>query len=136
MAKGFERIGGMSEKDSLLMQMTLVGGPQVGYITNPETRTHQGFIEKNGEKIVCLAQGGECRYNPNFKVWKTPIIQEDCPNECCYKSLVCDEHPRDCKGSTTYNPQYNKFRGQFGRYCRNFDRLKKTQKEKKSSELK
>lgn len=127
MAKGFHKFEGMSEEDSLLMQMTLFGGHRIGYTTNPETKNHSGFIEKNGEKLVCLAQGGECRYNQKFKDWKTPIIDETCPNICCFKNLVCDSH-RDCEGSITYKPQYNKFRGQFARYCRNFDKLKKTQK--------
>ena len=139
MAKGFHKTKGMDEDASVLLQMVLTGGPQVGYLTNPETKNHPGFIEVNGEKLVCLAQGGECRYNSKFysvgmrdaKSWKTPIIQEDCPNECCYKSLVCDDHPKECKGNITYYPEYNKFRGQFERFCRNFDRLKKTQKGKK-----
>ena len=137
MAKGFRKVHGMNEDASLLQDIVVFSGvPEVGYLTNLETRNHPGFIEKNGEKLVCLAQGGECRYNPKFysigmrdaKSWKTPIIQEDCPDRCNYKALVCDDHPKKCKGSITYYLEYNKFRGQFLKYCRNFDKLKKTQK--------
>jgi len=145
MAKGFQRLEEMDEGASILMPMVLLGGEQIGDLTNPETKNHPGFIEVNKEKLVCLAQGGECRHNPDYYSpglrdagsWKTPIVDESCPNKCVYKVLVCDNHPKDCKDSVTYYPQYNKFRGQFSRYCRNFDILnEKTAKGKKGSERK
>jgi len=111
--------------------MTLYGGCDVGFNTNPETEERPCFIEVDGQKIVCLAQGGECRYNYNYyspglsdrKSWTTPIVDESCPNQCCYKSIVCDDHDEKCEGSITYYPHYNKFNGQFKRYCRNFDKF-------------
>src|SRR3989338_1143613 len=106
------------EKDADLMarMILLSGDPRVGFLTNPESRNKPNHIEVNGEKIVCLAQGGECRHNPEYysprledrKSWTTPIIDETCPNECWYKMLVCDNHPKDCPTSRTYYPQYNK----------------------------
>lgn len=59
------------------------------------------------------------------KAGKPPIIDIDCPNTCPYKVLVCDDHPEDCEGSFTPYAQYNKFRGQFQSFCKNFDRLDK-----------
>ena len=60
------------------------------------------------------------------KSWKTPVINETCPNNCSYKMLVCDNHPKgECKSSVEYFPEWNKFRGQFERYCREFSRLEK-----------
>jgi hypothetical protein len=122
-----------SEKDAAMMMnaMTIFGGPAVGFNTNPETEKRPCFMVVNGEKIVCLAQGGECRYNYKYyspglndrKSWTTPIVDIDCPDRCCYKSLVCDGHDEKCEGSVTYYPHYNKFRGQFARYCRNFDKF-------------
>lgn len=124
--------GGMSDREvaNLMTKIVLFGGPQTGFNTNPETNKRSCFIEVDGEKIVCLAQGGECRYNHKYyspglsdtKSWTTPIIDEDCPDQCCFKSLVCDNHPEKCEGSTTYYPEYNKFRGQYKRYCRNFEK--------------
>lgn len=120
------------DKDAGIMAgITLFGGCRVGFNTNPETETRLCFIEINGQKIVCLAQGGECRYNYKYyspgmgdaKSWRTPIIDEDCPNQCCYKSLVCDGHEERCEGSIEYYPEYNKFRGFFKKYCRNFDKF-------------
>ena len=121
-----------SERDAamLMNEMVLFGGPDVGFNTNPETEKRSCFIEIGGEKIVCIAQGGECRYNYKYyspglndrKSWTTPIIDEDCPDRCCYKVLVCDGHYEKCEGSVTYYPHYNKFRGQFVRYCRNLDK--------------
>jgi hypothetical protein len=120
------------EKEAALMMnaMTIFGGPAVGFNTNPETEKRPCFMVVNGEKIVCLAQGGECRYNYKYyspglndrKSWTTPIVDIDCPDMCCYKSLVCDDHDEKCEGSITYYPHYNKFRGQFKRYCRNLDK--------------
>ncbi|MCK4730480.1 MAG: hypothetical protein KAT28_04125 [Candidatus Aenigmarchaeota archaeon] len=117
----------MGEEADLIRKMTLFGDPEIGYLTNPETGKRPNYIEINGEKVVCLAKGGECRFNPDYynigindaKSWKTPIIDETCPNRCGYKRLVCDDHPEGgC--SDTFYPHNNKFRGQFTRYCRNF----------------
>lgn len=117
----------------LMSKVVLFGGSEAGFNTNPETKTRQCFITVNGQKLVCLAKGGECRYNHNYyssglrdaKSWTTPIIDESCPDECCYKVIVCDDHGENCEGSITYYPQYNKFRGQFRKYCRNFDKFLK-----------
>ena len=121
-----------SEGDAAMLMnaMVIFGGCSVGYNTNPETEKRPCFMEINGEKIVCIAQGGECRYNYKYyspglndrKSWTTPVVDEDCPDRCPYKVLVCDEHDEKCEGSVTYYPQYNKFRGQFKRYCRNLDK--------------
>lgn len=70
----------MGKDASLMAEVVLRGGPQAGFLTNPGERDRQNFIEINGEKIVCTAQGGECRSNPNYdapglrdaKSWKTP----------------------------------------------------------------
>lgn len=129
------------DKDAEIMAgVVLFGGPHAGFNTNPETKTKPCFIEVDGQKLVCLAQGGECRYNHKYyspglndaKSWRTPIIDEDCPDQCCYKVIVCDEHGDRCEGSITYYPQYNKYR-QFKKYCRNFDKflVKGKKKEKK-----
>lgn len=115
----------------LMNKMVLFGGPKVGFITNPKTEKEPCFIYVCGQKIVCLAQAGECRDNHNYyspgmgdrKSWTTPIIAECCPDKCSYKVLVCDDHDEKCEGSTTYYPQYNKFNGTFKRYCRNFDKF-------------
>ena len=120
-----------AEAAALMNAMTLYGGPEVGFNTNPRTEKEPCFIEVDGQKIVCIAQGGECRYNYNYyspglsdkKSWTTPIIDESCPNQCCYKVIVCDDHDEKCEGSITYYPRYNKFCGQFKRYCRNFDKF-------------
>lgn len=139
---------GNDEKDvGLLMnKMVLFGGCDVGFSTNPKTEKEPCFIEVCGQKIVCLAQGGECRsnyryYSPGLndrKSWATPIIDEDCPDTCHYKVLVCDNHDEKCEGSIIYYPHYNKFRGQFKRYCRNFDNYinGKRKKEKRKKEIK
>lgn len=121
-----------NERDAAMMMNTMVifGGPDVGFNTNPETEKRPCFIEIGGEKIVCIAQGGECRYNYKYyspglndrKSWTTPVVDKDCPDRCCYKVLVCDNHDEKCEGSVTYYPHYNKFRGQFVRYCRNLDK--------------
>lgn len=124
-----ERLGA-----DLLQRMFLFGGPQVGFLTNPETKNKPSFILVNDEKVVCTAQGGECRNNSNYytpglrdiKSWTTPIIDETCPNNCPYKMLVCDEHATgECKTTYAPYPEWNKFRGQFARYCREFSRLEK-----------
>jgi hypothetical protein len=120
-----------SDVGLLMNNMVIFGGCEVGYNTNPKTEKESCFIEVGGQKIVCLAQGGECRYNHNYfswslndkKSWTTPIIAECCPDTCSYKVLVCDDHDEKCEGSIRYHPQYNKFYGQFKRYCRNFDKF-------------
>lgn len=131
------------EKDASIMSTAILfGGHRVGFNTNPEADKVSCFIVINGEKLVCVAQGGECRYNHRFytsgmndtKGWTTPIIDETCPNRCGYKMIVCDDHDdgRDgkdgndghkCRDSIEYYPQYNKFRGLFKRYCRSFDKF-------------
>lgn len=121
----------MDEDAKIIAAMTLFGGHQVGFNTNSETKTKPCFIEIKGEKIVCVAQGGECRYNHKYytpgmrdtKSWTTPIIDEDCPNRCGYKMIVCDDHEEGCKDNIEYYHQYNKFRGLFRKYCRNFDKF-------------
>jgi len=120
-----------------IAKLILFGGSQVGFNTNPESKTKPCFIEINGQKIVCLAQGGECRFNDSYytpgmndeKSWTTPIIDKQCPNRCPYKVLVCDDHEEKCEGSMEYYPQYNKFRGLFNKYCRNFNLLKTKERE-------
>lgn len=122
----------------LMNEMVIYGGHKVGFNTNTKTEKEPCFIEVDGQKIVCLAQGGECRYNHNYfslsmsdnKSWLTPIIDESCPDICLYKVLVCDDHDEKCEGSITYYPQYNKFCGQFKRYCRNFDKYIKDKRVK------
>lgn len=115
-----------------MRNMILFGGDsRVGYLTNPKNADKSPFITVNGEKVVCTAKGGECRFNfkyygsgsndPNF--WKTPLINNTCPNQCPYKMIVCDDHKPRCEGSVEYYPEYNKFLGLFGRYCRNLSKL-------------
>lgn len=128
---GNNNINGEKDATMMMSAMIIFGGPAVGFHTNPETEKRDCFIEVNGEKIVCMAQGGECRYNYKYyspglndrKSWTTPVVDNDCPDKCCYKVLVCDNHDEKCEGSITYYPQYNKFRGQFQRYCRNLDKF-------------
>lgn len=123
---------------NLMAGIVLFGGPQAGFNTNPETKTRKCFIEINGQKLVCVAQGGECRYNYKYyspgmrdaKSWGTPIVDDDCPDRCGYKMLVCDEHGEKCEGSIEYYPHYNKFRGLFRKYCRNFDKFLKEEGER------
>ncbi len=131
----------MAEEADLIKEMTLFGPPEIGYITNPETKNRPSYIEINGEKVVCLAKGGECRFNPDYynigmndaKSWITPIIDETCPNRCGYKRLVCDDHPGGgC--SDTFYPHNNKFRGQFTRYCRNFSLIEDAKIPKKTKD--
>lgn len=137
-----------NEKDcaDIMAGIIIFGGPKAGFNTNPGARDKPCFIEVNGQKLVCLAQGGECRYNHKYyspglsdaKSWTTPIIDEDCPDQCCFKVIVCDEHGEKCEGSITYYPQYNKFRGLYKKYCRNFDKFLRNgeKKEKKEKEIK
>ncbi len=128
---GDDNVGNSEKDDSMIMNaMVIFGEPVVGFNTNPEANKRPCFIEVNGEKIVCIAQGGECRYNHNYyspglndrKSWTTPIVEKSCPDACCYKVIVCDDHDEKCEGSIRYYPEYNKFRGQFSKYCRNFDK--------------
>lgn len=118
-------------KDVDIMVATILsGGHQAGFNTNPKSGSTPNFIEVGGQKIVCIAQGGECRSNYNYyspglndkKSWTTPIIDESCPDHCHYKVLVCDDHGEKCEGSMEYYPQYNKFYGIYRKYCRNFDK--------------
>lgn len=44
---------------------------------------------------------------------------------------MCDDHEDKCEGSIEYYPQYNKFRGLFRKYCRNFDKYIKGDKGEK-----
>ncbi len=109
-------------------------------ILNHESGKRSCFNEVDGQKTVCVAQGGECRYNHNYytsgmgdaKSWTTPIIDNTCPDQCTYKMLVCDNHGEKCEGSIEYYPQYNKFRGLFRKYCRNFDKFIKGDKDGKN----
>lgn len=132
----------MDDDANIMAGIVLFGGPQAGFNTNPETKTRSCFIEINGQKLVCVAQGGECRYNHKYyspgmgdaKSWRTPIVDSDCPDRCCYKMLVCDEHGEKCEGSIEYYPHYNKFRGLFRKYCRNFDKFLKEEGERRFKE--
>ena len=114
--------------------MVLYGGPKVGMMTNPDSYKRPNHIVINGEKVVCRAQGGECRqygefYSPGLRdpdSWRTPIISHKCEDRCPYKYLVCDEHDHSTDedvGVFIPYPHYNKFQGQFTRYCRDFDRI-------------
>ena len=101
--KNFEHNDGYENEIAarIMQKMVLFGGDEVGFNMNPEAKNRPNFINVNGEKVVCLAQGGECRVYGEFygagglnnaDSWKTPIISESCPNECPYKYLVCDDH--------------------------------------------
>ncbi len=124
------KIDDEKEAADIMAGIVIFGGHKVGFNTNPETEKRQCFIEIKGEKIVCIAQAGECRCNYNYyspglndkKSWTTPIIEESCPDRCLYKVLVCDNHEKGCEGSITYYPQYNKFYGQYQKYCRNLEK--------------
>jgi hypothetical protein len=130
------------DEDAKLISNTILFGndSRAGFLTNPKTKDIPSFIEVNGEKIVCLAKGGECRYNSRYygrglnsiEGWTTPIIDKDCPDRCAYKVLVCDNHPKgECESSITYYPQYNKFRGEFKSYCKEFSKLENKTDDKK-----
>lgn len=90
--------------------------------------------------MVCLAKGGECRYNYRYytpglgdaKSWTTPVIDRSCPDRCPYKSLVCDNHGdhHKCVGAWVPYPQYNKFQGLFTWYCRTLDSINAKPKKK------
>lgn len=119
-----------AEDADIIAGVILYGGHQAGFKTNRNSEKVPCFIEVGGQRIVCIAQGGECRYNSDYyspglrdtKSWTTPIVDESCPDQCCYKVLVCDEHGDKCEGSIEYYPQYNKFAGLYRKYCRNFDK--------------
>ncbi|MCK5012196.1 MAG: hypothetical protein KAS66_00090 [Candidatus Omnitrophica bacterium] len=122
--------------------MVLYGGPKVGMMTNPDSYKRPNHIMINGEKVVCRAQGGECRqygefYSPvpsETGSWKTPVISHRCPDSCPYKYLVCDGHdhsPNEDVGIFIPYPHYNKFCGQYTRYCRDFDRIRQPVKDEK-----
>ena len=114
--------------------LVLYGGHEIGMMTNPDREHQPNFIVINDEKVVCRAQGGECRhqsefYSPGLRTpesWRTPVISYSCPDSCPYKCLVCDEHdhnPDEDVDVFIPFPQYNKFQGQFTRYCRDFERI-------------
>ena len=123
--------------------LVLCGGHEVGMMTNPDRENRPNFIEINGEKVICRAQGGECRqygefYSPGLRdpdSWRTPIISHKCEDRCPYKYLVCDEHDHSTDedvGVFIPYPHYNKFHGQFTRYCRDFDRIHISKEEEES----
>jgi len=126
----------MKTRGVLLRDLVLFGNSkdhEVGFMTNPEMNTRTPYLEVNGEKIVCIAKAGECRFNHKYfdldmssdRTWTTPIIDENCPNSCGYKQLVCDDHSeKGCEESFTPYARYNKFSGLFKRFCRDFRRLK------------
>ena len=125
--------------------LVLYGGPEVGMMTNPDRENRPNFIEVNGEKVVCRAQGGECRYQSEFyspglrtpESWRTPVIRYSCPDDCPYKCLVCDDHnhsPGEDIDVFIPYPHYNKFQGQFTRYCRDFDRIRQPVKDEEDPE--
>lgn len=115
--------------------IVLYGREKTGFSTNPNLEERPTSIVINGEKIVCTAQGGECRrygefYSPGLRdtgSWRTPIISAKCENSCPYKYLVCDGHNHTDEEDVfifTPFPQYNKFRGEFTTYCKDLDRIK------------
>lgn len=114
----------------LISNAVLFGGFDAGMSTNPDTKTRPHFIIVDGEKLVCLAKGGECRERDEFytmgmrdsKSWKTPIIAKECSDRCPYKYSVCEghDHSEDDVFVFTPYPEYNKFRGEFVTYCKNF----------------
>jgi hypothetical protein len=119
-----------------LLQTIILQDPtgRAGFLTNPdENRPH--FLDIGGEKVVCLAKGGECRVYGEFytgslnnkESWVTPVISENCPNSCPYKYLVCEGTAHKDHNYTEYYPEYNKYRGEFTRYCKHFE-LIRTQK--------
>jgi len=119
------------EEASLMAAIVLTGGFDAGISTNPDINNRPSFIEINDEKVVCTAQGGECRHYGEFYTsgglqdpasWKTPIINKSCPNTCPYKHLVCDNHDHTGSDIRVFKPyrQYNKFAGQFETYCKDF----------------
>ena len=123
------------EQAFIMNALVLSGGFDVGMKTNPDLKNRPSFIEINGEKVVCLAQGGECRQSGQFYFpgglnnpdsWKTPIISRGCDDRCPYKYLVCDGHDHSDDDSVKVfipYPDYNKFRGEFERYCKDFSRI-------------
>lgn len=146
--------GGMDLGAATMMLMILdghaSGRPEVGFMTNPDAKNRPHFIEVNGEKVVCLAQGGECRFNKKYydlwggglnsaKSWVTPVIDETCPDECRWgKYLVCEGHPTEpeCPQKRRFYPRYNKYRGEFEWYCQNYALLKVKQlKNEKADEV-
>ena len=122
----------------LMCEMVLTGGYKVGISTNPKREDRPNFIEINGEKVVCLAQGGECRQPGEFyslmglndpRSWETPIISLKCTNECPNKWIVCEGHDHSNDGVRVFiiNPYRNKFSGQFTRFCKDFDLIKQVE---------
>lgn len=116
------------DKESNLLAAIILQEPRAGFLTNPnKSRPH--FIEADGERIVCLAKGGECRHYGEFytgslnskESWTTPVIGESCPNTCPYKYLVCEGEAHKDHDYVEYYPEYNKYRGEFRRYCKHFE---------------
>lgn len=81
----------------------------------------------NGDQVVCLAQGGECRFNSKFytpgmgdtKSWTVPQVDHTCPNRCGYKMVICRHEQTEgdeCPGYINYYPQYDKYG--LSPYCR------------------
>ncbi len=116
----------MDQEVSLMRLMALTGDDRVGHNMNPDISMRPSFIEIFGEKIVCLAKGGECRLNNKYytlgmndtKSWTTPIIEVVCPHNCPYREHVHDNHIGECKNVFKPFPHYNKFRGEFESYCK------------------
>lgn len=123
------------EAARVMTKMVLFGGHDVGIMTNPDLKNRLNYVEINGERVVCLAQAGECRVSGQFYSisglsnpdnWKTPVASESCPDECPKKYLVCDGHNHEEDsdvGIFIINPDRNKFAGQFTRFCKDFDRI-------------
>jgi hypothetical protein len=116
------------DKEAGLLAWTVLSCPKAGFLTNPD-KTRKHFIEINGEKVVCLAKGGECRVYGEFytgslnskESWVTPVISESCPNSCPYKYLVCNDLHKD-HDYIEYYPEHNKYR-EFQRYCKHFEMI-------------
>jgi len=137
-------LGENREEAHTMELLVLYGGQKVGMMTNPDRADRPNFVQTNGEKIVCLAQGGECRqygefYTPGMNdagSWKTPIISHKCEDRCPYKYLVCDGHdhaPEEDVDIFIPFLQYNKFRGQYKTYCKDFDRIHGSKEESEDS---
>lgn len=96
----------------------LVQYGNAGFMTNTEENIYKWLVI-NGEKVVCLAQGGECRRNPRFyspglddpRSWRTPVIDKSCPDNCPSRYIVCDNHGdhKSCIGAWRPKVEFNKF---------------------------
>ena len=116
-------------KEANLIAAVVLQEPRVGFMINPD-KSKSHFIEVNGEKIVCLAKGGECRHYGRYYTgslndtdsWVTPTISESCPNSCPYKHLVCEGERHKDHDYIEYYPEYNKY-PEFRRYCKHFENI-------------